>query len=277
MSYRSCFFVFFWACMPVVASADYFSTECSYCSDPGYKQAAVNAVPFPPGGKVLVIDYPQETLKNYQVHREEGPDGLYIFAYEIAVPADKQADFDAVINFVNWVASSDLELDLPPGLGIYSAYDVINNWGNIGTISDWINQQSPVASHFQGVAAAFRGFLGSHNPNIEMTVEVTMPDGSVVRVEAVSQIITTADGTKLVIEFEPLFGTDTDGNRIYPEAQAWVGQSGVASGSNVAGLSSHLSLLGFAVNTQGDSGGDMVCDWACSGDTCTLTCAPATE
>lgn len=214
MSLRNWLVTFLWMCIPVGASAEYFTIECPYCSEAGYRQAAVNAVPWPPGGDVLVIDYPQATLKAYTVFREDGPDGLYVGAFETAVPAEIQADFDVVIDFIQWAESSVLGYELPPELGIPTAFDVVNNGRNTLIISDWLNQQSAISSQVQGVVDALRGILGNHNPNVNVVVEVVMPDGSVVEMKAESKILTTPNEPEFVVTFEVTSALDADGNPI---------------------------------------------------------------
>jgi hypothetical protein len=77
MSFKNYLVIFFWACIPVVASANYFSTECSYCTDSGYKQAAVNAVPFPPGGNVSgFTGYPHQLGSTVHTQGDGGEDDL---------------------------------------------------------------------------------------------------------------------------------------------------------------------------------------------------------
>ncbi len=275
MWFRSCLGIFCWAWATVAVSAEYFSIECQYCTELGYRQAALNAVPWPPGGDALVIDYPQATLKSYTVFREDGPDGLFVSAFETAVPVEIQADFDVVIDFIEWAESSTLGFELPPELGISSAFEVVNNGRNALIISGWINEQQSIATPVQGVVDALRGILGSHNPNVPIVVEVVMPDGSVVDMKATSKILTTPDGPHFVVEFEVVSAIDADGNPIRFSNMEYVGQAGVVSGGNASSFSGFLTQLGFSVQSQGNDGSDdLLCDWSCpTATTCSLKCS----
>jgi hypothetical protein len=189
---------------------------------------------------------------------------------------DKPADLDAVVNGDERPARA---YELPPDLGIDSAYDVINNWRNVRIISNWLNEKEDVVSGVQEVRKILQHFFGSRDPGIRNTVEVSLSDGSEVKMEAVFKRITTAEGTNLVIEFEPLWGVDTDRNRVHLDGQSFAGQSGVVSGGNISRLNTYLRRHDFTVHTQGDDGDDdLVCDWSCSAlSTCNFNCTSATE